>query len=400
MAVFTLEAVFAKHGDALMLHYGPWDAPERILIDGGPRGVYRAYLEPRFRQLREEFQLEDDEALSFELVMVSHIDDDHVAGIIDTFEAVDDAKATHQPMPYAPGRLWHNSFDDILGNANKEIVSRMAATAASASDPLGLPLPKMSRESKAVVATTGQGRTLRNLAKKLRVRVNTPFKGLVMAPAARTVAFDHGLSFTVVAPSRARVEDYRKQWDKDLKAILKKEKDAASALAFTDDSPFNLASICVLAEMDGRRMLLTGDARGDYIIEGLENAGRLKPNKSLHVDLLKLPHHGSDRNVETSFFERITADHYVVSGNGEYGNPDRATLEMIRDARGDDEYAIHFTFTEDAHTKEKNAKRKAALRKVADWVKHKPDNCSVTWRDPDAEAFSIFVDLLEPLYEA
>ena len=330
MAVFTLEAVFAKHGDALILHYGPWDSPDRVLIDGGPRGVYNRYLEPRFGQLREEFELEEDDPLAFEMAMVSHIDDDHVAGILDVFEAIDNAKTAKRPKPYAIATLWHNSFDDILGNASKEIVSRMAAKAVSASDPLGLPLPKMSRESRAVVATTGQGRDLRALARKLKVKLNTPFKGLVMAPAAKKVTLGHGLSFTIVAPSKARVEDYQKRWDKDLKAILKKEKDAANALAFTDDSPFNLASICVLAELGGKRMLLTGDARGDYIIEGLEKAGRLKKNKPLHLDLLKLPHHGSDRNVETSFFERLPADHYVVSGDGEYGNPEKATLENDR----------------------------------------------------------------------
>ena len=33
--LFTLEAVFAKHGDALLLHYGKWNDPKWILIDGG-----------------------------------------------------------------------------------------------------------------------------------------------------------------------------------------------------------------------------------------------------------------------------------------------------------------------------------------------------------------------------
>jgi len=399
MAVFTLEAVFAKHGDALVLHYGPWDAPNRILIDGGPRGVYKSFLQPRFEQLREEFQLESDEALRFELVMVSHIDDDHIAGIIDVVEAIDDAKAKKQPRPYSIDSLWHNSFDDVLGNAGKEIVSRMAATAASANDLRGLPLPKMSRESRAVVASTGQGRELRRLAGKLKIKLNAPFKGLVMAPAAKKVELAHGLAFTVIAPSRNLVETYREQWDKDLEKILAKEEDAAEALAFTDDSPFNLASICVLAELDGKRMLLTGDARGDHVIEGLEQASLLEKDRSLHVDVLKVPHHGSDRNVETAFFERITADHYVISGDGEYGNPERATLEMIEDARGTDQYTIHFTFTRDAHTKEKNAKRKAALKKVNDWVKQKPAACTVAFRKADAEAYSVHVDLLEPLYE-
>jgi len=29
-----------------------------------------------------------------------------------------------------------------------------------------------------------------------------------------------------------------------------------------------------------------------------------------------IPHHGSDRNVDPEFFKRVTADHYIVSGNG------------------------------------------------------------------------------------
>ena len=43
MPLFTLEAVRAKHGDSLILHYGPEDAPRFILIDGG-RGQLNAAL--------------------------------------------------------------------------------------------------------------------------------------------------------------------------------------------------------------------------------------------------------------------------------------------------------------------------------------------------------------------
>ena len=78
-------------------------------------------------------------------------------------------------------------------------------------------------------------------------------------------------------------------------------------------------------------MLLTGDARGDHIEDGLRSAKLLKQGK-LHVNLYKVQHHGSDRNVEASFFDRITADTYVISANGRYGNPDYETLEWIMKA--------------------------------------------------------------------
>jgi hypothetical protein len=99
-----------------------------------------------------------------------------------------------------------------------------------------------------------------------------------------------------------------------------------------------------LAEAEGKRILLTGDARGDKILRGLELVGVLKPNKSMRVDVLKMPHHGSNRNMERGFLERIVADHYVFSGNGEHGNPERDTLDMLRLARPGASYTIHLTY--------------------------------------------------------
>lgn len=397
-SVLSLEAVFAKKGDALILHYGPWEEPKRILIDGGPRGVYKKFLKPRLDQIREEFEFEDNESLPFKMVMVSHVDDDHIAGVLDLVNETVKAKETQQPPPYTIETLWHNSFDDILKNPEREIVSRMAATVAS-KDPLGLAVPRMSRESKAVVQSTGQGRNLRNAAKRLKLAVNKPFTGLVMFPAKKAVSLGHGLRFTVVGPNKGRVIKYQKQWDKDLKAILEKERESARAQAFEDESPFNLASLCVLAKMKGKSILLTGDARGDFLLEDLEEAKILKKTKPLHVDILKMPHHGSVRNIEDVFFKRITADHYIFSGDGEHGNPDRETLDLLQAARGRKKYTVHLTFTEDAHRKEKNKKRKAALKKVSAWVKQVPANCTVVFRDRGPDSLSVLVDLLEPLYE-
>ncbi len=94
-----------------------------------------------------------------------------------------------------------------------------------------------------------------------------------------------------------------------------------------------------------RRMLLTGDARGDKIIENLEEHGLMDDEGKIHVDLLKMPHHGSDRNVEDDFFKRVTADHYVVSGDGRHHNPELETYRMLFKARqGGDPYVIHVTY--------------------------------------------------------
>jgi hypothetical protein len=93
----------------------------------------------------------------------------------------------------------------------------------------------------------------------------------------------------------------------------------------------NLSSIVVLAQCNGKTVLLTGDARGDHILDGLKQAKLLTGGK-LHVDVLKVQHHGSDRNATQTFFKTVTADVYVISADGTHGNPDYDTLKWIVEA--------------------------------------------------------------------
>ena len=47
--------------------------------------------------------------------------------------------------------------------------------------------------------------------------------------------------------------------------------------SLTDESVANLSSIVLLAERDGRTALLTGDARSDFVVKGLEEIGLIAP---------------------------------------------------------------------------------------------------------------------------
>jgi hypothetical protein len=90
----------------------------------------------------------------------------------------------------------------------------------------------------------------------------------------------------------------------------------------------------VLARSGKRTLLLTGDARSDDILAGLADAGLLTDGgPPLEVDVLKLPHHGSVRNIDKPIFERVRARHYVISANGRDGNPESKTLELLCDSR-------------------------------------------------------------------
>jgi beta-lactamase superfamily II metal-dependent hydrolase len=341
MTSFTLEALDAKHGDSLLLH---WGNERLIVIDGGPSGVFRKTLLPRLEAIRAE---RDIETLPIRMLMVSHIDDDHIHGVLDWTRHMADLRKETKPVPWEIKTLWHNAFDDIVGNVEPLSTALGAAVAPVMNDD---PLPAdlgLDRYGALVMASVAQGKTLRDDARALKLSVNQPFKGLVWASAAkkREVALEDGLTVRIIGPLEAQVEALRTDWDKKLQEMKKKKHLAeAQAIAadFVDKSVYNLSSIVVLASLGGRRMLLTGDARGDFVREGLRDAGLLK-NDKIHVDLLKVPHHGSARNVRRDFFEQVTADHYVISADGQYGNPDVEMLKMLTEARGAAEYTIHLT---------------------------------------------------------
>lgn len=48
-------------------------------------------------------------------------------------------------------------------------------------------------------------------------------------------------------------------------------------------------------------VLLSGDARADMILEWLEDTGKLKLVELIHFEVIKLPHHGSDRYITPGF---------------------------------------------------------------------------------------------------
>jgi hypothetical protein len=281
------------------------------------------------------------------MLMVSHLDDDHINGVLAFLDELVQNKNGGEELPYNILTIWHNTFDDIIGNEPQELLKALNSKSPGKAASAGLPL---SREGGALAASVPQGREVRNNANLLALGINDPLGTFVAAPAKgkKTVPMGDGLKFTVLGPVRERIEKLQEEWNKVLlKKGLATDKNGKSlAAAFVDESVFNLSSIVVLAEAGKKRMLLTGDARGDDVLNALKTSGLLKANK-IHVDLLKLPHHGSDRNVATEFFRAVTADHYVVSADGRFGNPEISTLQMISEARGKDKFTIHLTNRED-----------------------------------------------------
>jgi hypothetical protein len=270
---FTLDVRRARKGDCLILHYGSKKDPGLMLIDAGPSKVYKPHLKPRLAQIRAARRLADGAPLPVDLLMVSHIDDDHINGVLELTKELLEAKGAQQPLPLKIKGLWHNSFDDIIGNNPKELTAAITAQFGTASLSGEADVDGLDPDAAKVLASVGQGFRLRDDAKGLKLRINPEFSGkLILAKKkAKKVDMGKGLKFTVVGPMNDEVVALQKQHDEFLK---KKEKATAGVLAaFSDTSVANLSSVVVLAEVGKKRILLTGDARGDKILQGLELVG-------------------------------------------------------------------------------------------------------------------------------
>jgi len=354
--LFSLDVRRARKGDCLLLHFGHSDEPRLAMIDGGPKGVYKPQLRPRIDEIRKARGLGTNQPLIVDLLMISHVDDDHIQGILELTDELRTAQMERRPKRVQVYDLWHNSFDNIIGRTPTELTNAMkdkfGPASLSGNPPDDLTLDAKTdmsdeevRSSLKVLASIQQGAQLRKDAKMLGIELNVEFDGKLIMAQKEAVEMEGGLSLTVIGPMPAEVKALHAKhqaWLKDLQKKGEKPGDVLSA--YVDKSIPNLSSIVVLAETDNKSMLLTGDARGDKILKGLELTGVIDKGGTIHVDLLKVPHHGSSNNLDNDFFERITADYYVFSGDGEHGNPERESLEMLWEARGDDDYTVHLTY--------------------------------------------------------
>lgn len=313
--MLRLHVVQAKFGDCLILEYGTLD-PRYILIDGGPPGVYENHLAFVLAGIQEA-------AGQWDAVILTHVDEDHVRGLLDLTRTLKEQQREHKPLLVDVGMLWFNTYSLALGSDPKGDLSK------------GLgPVPEATPFAEVIGKSIAQGDQFTDDAMVLDLSVNpgialSPFVTVEEAP--RPLATLDNLELYVVGPTQKNLERLRRDWLKWIKAqAAKAEAKSASAVARDlDDSVANLSSIMLYAKADDRTLLLTGDGRGDHLVAGLDQAGLLGPDGKLHVDVLKLPHHGSVRNVTPDFFHTITADTYVISADGNHGNPDPPALEWL-----------------------------------------------------------------------
>lgn len=346
----------------------------RILVDGGMPDAYTDHAAAGLSALRKKTKKDID------LVYISHIDQDHIGGILRMLDdevlwrvhehQVKNGNRKH-PAPRVPrppkiGGIWHNAFRDQLPKKAEPIAETLAAMAPILSGAALDELREIGRTQGEMASSVDEAmRVSRRISpEQLKIPLNREAKGKLMMRRKGQPAIKLGrFVITVLAPSAKQLDDLRADWGEWLdKATSKKmltqlrqdsradEKSLGAAdfnqlfamirlqaEAFGDPesiTPPNLASLMLLVEEGRQSILLTGDGRWDHLIEGLEETGRLARGGRFNVDILKVPHHGSRNNVvDTDLLNRVIAKDYVFCGDGHHGNPAVEVLELMATQR-------------------------------------------------------------------
>ena len=337
--MLSLRVVQARFGDCLILEFGSASNPRFLLIDGGPPGNYARHLKPELTQIT-------DAGGTLELAILSHVDNDHVVGLLDLLSELREQRVNRGPGTVTIGALWHNSFEQSVdrSGALAPRLRTLLAMGAQAMEQTGIAL-----------AGIAEGAQLRLAAQALELPLNEQFPGglVCLDDAPPGLRFDN-LTLRVLGPTKANLDNLHEEWERWLDA----HEDAVAGgdpavAAMADRSIPNLSSIMLLAEAEQKRVLLTGDGRGDHLLSGLEQAGLLDAQGTMHVDVLKVAHHGSDRNATRAFFALLSADTYVISADGTYGNPDLATLIWIVESARERAQEIQLVLTNEPPSVEK-----------------------------------------------
>jgi hypothetical protein len=276
----------------------------------------------------------------------------------------------------------------------QEVIER---TASQPSLLTGVPTSVASPEELGAAAQSiDQGRRLDTRTAAIGITRNIRFMqvGGAFVRAGSPFTMD-GLAVTVLAPNDDLLAQLKKTWKAELKKLLKKEVAASAAsvqalaASFDDPSVPNQSSIVLLVSFAQKRMLLTGDVSGDHLIGAIEDRSDVLGPTPLHVDLFKVPHHGSAHSNGPELFAAVTADHYVISGDGEHGNPHPDALTALFASAQGRPITLHLTNRPtDGATKPDDVAKAQRAQEILDAAASDP-NVTIHYRTSGSTAVSV-----------
>lgn len=296
----------AGEGDSILISY----KKHNILVDGGNDSTF----------LLKEINLIRDKGEVIDLMVITHHDDDHIQGIEDLLNHIDSYSNRNE------------FIKQILFNSPRVIQD----TLYDEKDPTFL--------------SYYQAYKVENLIKRL----NLPVKSCTNETSGMNF---ENLNIEILSPTKDDLDKYsskkgaylssddRCDWSKSLASLEK----------FLDDDNLdtdlaNKTSIVLNISADGRKVLLTGDVTPSRLNCIIDTMYINNNNEPVYFDLIKLPHHGSYRNLTENILKKINCSTFVISTDGKnnFLPNKRALLKVVKHIYRSSDQPIELIFNYEA----------------------------------------------------
>lgn len=374
----------AKDGDSFLIKAGS-QLNSHILIDGGFSDTFRKFVKPELAEIASRNG-------KLGLVVVSHIDEDHIRGIIKLVE-INGSSST--PSIIEIENIWHNSIRaitnyesniDSLAPKDKNIINRLNS--------LNYSTPNQDGNISAK-----QGSALAKLLVQNSYHWNF---GEGYQPICKEVlpcfSLNAEISFQLLTPNQEILNLLKRHWEKELRNrgfignisesvfddgfefLLSREKNIVKSELITatqnlekayipDTSITNRSSISFVLQSEGKRILFLGDAWAEDVEQSLIDI--YGAQEKIVFDAIKISHHGSRSNTSVRLLELIDSPIFLISTMGKkHGHPDMPVLLEIVKRNASFKRKIYFS---------ENNKRIETLKKFEEEFNFEVINASNGW---------------------
>lgn len=312
MTLFRIEMMPACSGDCIWIEYGNPQSPHKLLIDGGFADTYEA--------IHQRLQSLSADQRHFELLIVTHVDRDHIGGILKLLSDPD--------IEVFFDDIWFNGWRHLPGSDLEDFGPIQGEKLTKLLDKPDLPWNERFDKLRVSIPQTGP-LTTHTLAGGFKLTLLSP--GLKQLSKLRPFWLREcrkaGLDPSHPSPKPPPPEapaGFEVFGPLDIEAL-------ANTPFERDPSKANGSSIAVLAEFEGRQVLFAGDAYSDVLLNSIQRLVGPRENDRLRLDAFKLPHHGSKANINRDILEKVDCGRYLFSTNSmaPQKHPDKETVARV-----------------------------------------------------------------------
>jgi beta-lactamase superfamily II metal-dependent hydrolase len=319
----------AGNGDAILMSFKENDINRNILIDSGVSSTYYSSSTNEFGDLKTEIDniKKRDEVL--DLVILSHIDNDHICGLIEWFRRDMDAYMLIK-------NVWFNSGKTIAQFLKKPENIDLDVELKIFTDPKtgvneGIEFEDYLLEKKIWdQQIVKQGQSVEYFG--IKIEVLSPDKNQLNRLLKE---------YKRVTSDDAYTAAKEKDWNRNIKDFIEEENKTDFKFK-QDTSVKNGSSISFIITVGKCSFLFLGDSHPKGIVKYLQKL-KYSKDEPLNVDLIKVAHHGSKSNTNKELLEIVRSTNYYISTDGsEHNHPNKRTLARILQSNPD--AVFHFNY--------------------------------------------------------